>query len=174
MIIGGRILDVTIGTVRTIFVVQGRRGFATVLGFFEVLVWIFIAAKVINGISDNAFFALSYALGFSLGNYVGVTVENWLAFGHQALIVISPESKSIARTLRERGVRLTEFMGEGRDGPTGVLMMIIDRHHASERIDMIRKLDEDCFYVVEDIRASSMLTSQAHQTTGWRAVMKRK
>ena len=40
LIIVARIGDVSLGTMRTILVVQGRRWISWGLGFFEVLIWL--------------------------------------------------------------------------------------------------------------------------------------
>jgi uncharacterized protein YebE (UPF0316 family) len=171
MIVFGRICDVTIGTCRTLFVVQGRRGLASVLGFFEVVIWIFVVARVINGLSDNWLYACSYGLGFALGNFMGVTVERWLAFGNQALLVFSPEGFEMARHLRDKGYRLTEFVGRGRDGKVPMLMVILRRQEAQTLIADIRKIDHDCFYILEDIRFASGVASRMGEPSGWRSAL---
>ena len=174
LIIVGRIADVGLGTVRTIFVVQGRRATACVLGFFEVLIWISVVARVIGGLHENLVLAVTYAFGFAIGNYVGITAERWLAFGKQVLVVISRQGGEIAEMLRQQGIRLTEFPGEGRDGPTRALVVVVDRRESPRLIAQAQDLDRDCFYVLEDIRLTSAMAAGLHQPTGWRAILKKK
>jgi uncharacterized protein YebE (UPF0316 family) len=174
LIIGGRVADVSIGTVRTLFVVQGRRGLASVLGFFEVTIWIFIVARVINGLGENVLYACSYGLGFALGNFLGVTIEGWLAFGTQALLVFSREGRAMARSLREKGYRLTEFAGRGRDGIVPMLMVVVQRQETLDLVAEIRSVDPDCYYILEDIRQDNAVRGRLHDPTGWRQVMKKK
>lgn len=174
MIIFGRIVDVTIGTVRTLFVVQGRRGLASVLGFFEVVIWIFIVARVINGLGDNILYACSYGLGFAMGNFMGVTVEGWLAFGNRALLVFSREGRRMAVILREKGYRLTEFMGRGREGPVPMLMVIAKRPETNALVREVQAIDPQSFYILEDIRTVSAAGSRGFEATGWRNIIKQK
>lgn len=167
MIVFGRVCDVTIGTCRTLFVVQGRRGLASILGFFEVVIWIFVVARVINGISENWLYACSYGVGFALGNFMGVTVERWLAFGNQALLVFSPEGFQMAKLLREKGYRLTEFVGRGRDGRVPMLLVILRRQEVQDLISEVRRIDHDCFYILEDIRFASGVASRMGEPSNW-------
>ena len=174
LIILGRIVDVTLGTVRTIFVVQGRRGWACVLGFFEVVIWIFVVARVINGISENPYYAASYGIGFAAGNFFGITVENWLAFGDQVLLLFSRNGGQIAAHLREHGLRITEFEGNGRDGPMRMLMLVLARQESPHVIERALQIDSSCFYVLNDIREAPAITARFYVPTGWRAVRKMK
>ncbi len=174
LIIGGRIVDVTIGTIRTLFVVQGRRTLASVLGFFEVVIWIFIVARVINGLSGNILYACSYGIGFALGNFLGVTVEGWLAFGSRALLVFTREGRGMARELREKGYRLTEFMGRGREGPVPMLMVIAKRQETDALVTAVQTIDPQSFYILEDIRTVSAAGSRGFEATGWRNIIKQK
>lgn len=174
LIICGRIVDVTIGTTRTLFVVQGRRALASILGFFEVVIWIFIVARVINGLSGNILYACSYGLGFALGNFMGVTVEGWLAFGNRALLVFSREGRTMARTLRDKGYRLTEFMGRGREGPVPMLMVITERKATEKLVAEVQTIDPQSFYILEDIRTVSAAGSRdAFEPSGWRSIIKK-
>lgn len=173
-IAGGRIIDVTLGTVRTIMVVQGRRYFACFLGFCEVTIWLFIAARAIHHLPEHPLYAIAYGLGFAAGNFLGVTVEGWIALGNQMLLVFSQFGPEIATVLRNFHLRVTEFEGRGRDGPVTMLLLVVKRQESSLAVQMIRELDPDCFYLLEDIRFASKLARQFHTATGWRAILKKK
>ncbi len=75
-----RICDVTIGTLRIIFVSKGNKLIAPVLGFFEVLIWIIAITRIIENL-NNPFCYVAYAAGFATGNYIGLRVEEKLAVG---------------------------------------------------------------------------------------------
>ena len=115
-IILARITDVSLGTLHTMFVVQGRRKLAWVLGFFEILIWVVVVSKVIQNLSEPAY-AVAYALGYATGNVVGITMENWLAYGEQVIRVFTRKGETIATQLRGEGFRVTTFAGEEGDGP---------------------------------------------------------
>ncbi|HEX9652767.1 MAG TPA: DUF5698 domain-containing protein, partial [bacterium] len=88
VIIVARIADVSFGTMRTVFIVQGRKGIAFVLAFLEVTIWVVVVSKVIQNLSQPEY-VVSFALGFSLGTYLGITMETWLAVGDQVLRIFT-------------------------------------------------------------------------------------
>jgi uncharacterized protein YebE (UPF0316 family) len=174
LIFGARIVDVTCGTIRTIFVVYGRRGVACVLGFFEVLVWILVVSKVVANISGEPAYAIAYALGYATGNFFGITIEKRLAFGEQVVRVFSRLGVELAECLRERGFRVTVFVGEGRDGPVEQLFIQTPRRQAQMVVEQARKADPECFIVVDDIRSSHTAAPRGLASTDWRGLLKRK
>ena len=82
LIVLARIVDVTLDTIRTVAIVQGRRMFSASLGFFQAVVYISAIAKVLLNI-DHPIYVLAYGLGFASGTFLGITIETRLAFGHQ-------------------------------------------------------------------------------------------
>ena len=173
LIVAARITDVSLGTIRTINVVQGRRTLALVLGFFEVLIWVFVVSEVITKISDPAF-AIAYALGFALGNYVGMTIEQRLALGRQVVRIFTRLGPEMAATQRERGFGVTQFDGYGRDGPVQELFIETVRRDAAKVIAHAREIDPKCYYMVDDVREVSSASAHARTSTDWRAVLKKK
>ena len=173
LIIAARVVDVSLGTIRTICVVNGRRRVAWILGFFEILIWIFAVSKVIQNLEHPAF-AIAYAIGFAFGNYVGITIEKRLAFGEQVVRVFTRKGLELAEYLRGLGFRVTKFAGEGRDGPVDLLFIEIPRRIASQAAAMARRIDPECFIVVDDVRFVSASVTSGFQTTDWRAIAKKK
>jgi uncharacterized protein YebE (UPF0316 family) len=155
LIILARIADVSLGTIRTINVVHGRRLLALVLGFFEVLIWILVVSRVITGAAATPAYAIAYALGFALGNYVGMTIESKLALGHQVVRIFTRRGPVLAAALRESGLLVTQFEGHGRDGPVQELFIQIGRRAAARVVAQARELDPTCYYMVDDVRVVS-------------------
>ena len=141
LIVFARIADVSIGTIRTINVVQGRRTVAVILGFFEVLIWVVVVSRVINQINERPIYPIAYAFGFALGNYIGMTIENKLAMGRQVVRIFTRSGAELATALRDGGYRVTQFDGCGRDGPVQQLVIEIHRREAPKVIQRARGLD---------------------------------
>lgn len=174
LIILARITDVSLGTIRTVCVVTGRRWLAWGLGFFEVLIWVTVVSRVIDNLNQPAY-AVSYALGFATGNYVGMAIESWLALGQQVVRVFTRQGDYVAEQLRQAGYRVTRFDGRGRDGPVALLYTEIPRRRLRAALDHVHELDPHCYYTVDDIRvASSALLRQQQGSTGWASILKRK
>src|SRR5690349_7266164 len=121
-----RVGDVSLGTLRVVMVTQGRRGRASMLGFCEVLIWVFAVSQVLQNLRQPLF-AVAYALGFATGSYVGLTVERWAALGHQVVRIFSRSGHEIAARLRELGFRVTVFEAKGRDGSVAMLYTETER-----------------------------------------------
>ncbi|MBX3362117.1 MAG: DUF2179 domain-containing protein [Phycisphaeraceae bacterium] len=175
LIVLARVTDVSLGTIRTITVINGLRGVSWILGFFEVLVWIVVVSRVIGEVPKNPLYPVAYALGFATGNFIGITIESKIAFGHQVVRVFTRKGPEVVGKLREDGYAVTEFSGRGRDGPVDMLFIETERRTARELLADARKLDPDCFVVVDDIRiASAKLVEAQQQSGGWRSQLKRK
>lgn len=144
-----RICDVTIGTMRTILVVQGRKYIAAAAGFFEVLIWIFAIRNVMQQL-DQTINLVFYALGFALGNIVGITIEQKIGFGFVQLNIISRHySDKIADLLRKEKHGVTMLPGEGGSGGVSVIITIVSRKVQKHTIKLIESIDKDAFITVQ-------------------------
>ena len=112
-----RICDVSLNTIKTISVVQGRIAMAVVLGFFEVLIWVTVVSQVITRLGDYPILGVAYAAGYATGNAVGIVIDRFMALGTSVVRFISQhQGYSVADALRSSGQPVTTFDGEGRDG----------------------------------------------------------
>jgi len=170
-----RILDVSLGTLRTIAVVRGRVFVASVLGFFEVSIWILVITKVIASLG-NPWNMLGWALGFAAGNAVGITIERRLALGHLVVRILSRErADQVAEAVRALGQRVTEFLGHDPDGDVKLLYTVVERARARQVEQVARSCDPDCIFVSEDARMyHQSIRPIATPRTGWRAIAKKK
>src|SRR6185369_12822353 len=126
LIVLARITDVTLDTVRTTSIVQGRRLFSAVLGFFEAVIYVSAVAKVLLNM-DHPIYALAYGLGFALGTYLGITIEQRLAFGVQLVSLFTRKGVELAKALISARYRVAEVRGHVRDGEVTILYVEIPR-----------------------------------------------
>jgi len=171
-----RILDVSIGTIRTLVTVQGRMVTAFFLGIIEITIWITVVGTVITKIKDSPILVIFYALGFATGNVVGIVAEREIAFGPVILKVITNrKADEITEAFKELFLEVTKFHGEGVRGPVTELYAVCRRRDLKTIIPIIRRIDADAFYVTEQARDVSKLLRPVHTPmTGWRAVFKKK
>lgn len=170
LIILARMGDVSLGTLRSVSVIHGRRHLAMTLGFFEVLIWIFVVSKVVSAATLEPLYGLAYATGFAVGNFLGMTIERRLAMGQQVMRVFTRNPGAVATSLRMEGHRVTVFPGEGRDGPVWLLYIQTDRKLIKPLAARARDLDATCFYVVEDVRAVSSVSPD--EESFWKGLIK--
>jgi uncharacterized protein YebE (UPF0316 family) len=147
-----RILDVTIGTLRIMFLARGHRIYAPILGFFEVFIWLMAIGQIMQNL-DNIFCYIAYAAGFATGNYIGIRVEERLAMGKQVLRLITRrEATELVGLLRRRGFGVTVVDAEGKQGPVKILFMVVKRSDIQPVLRMVNKLMPRTFYTIEDTR----------------------
>jgi uncharacterized protein YebE (UPF0316 family) len=155
LIFSARILDVSLQTMRIIFISKGRKLLAPLLGFFEVLIWLLAIAQIMRNLT-NPLYYLAYGLGFAAGTFVGLMIEERLAIGVVLLRVITQRDASpLVACLREDEFGVTCIDGEGKSGPVKIIFVIVDRHDLPRVIDIIRRHNPGAFYSVEDIRSVS-------------------
>ena len=105
-----RMVDVILGTLRTISIIQGRTWVSFWLGFGEIIIWLWVISTVVSHIREIPMLAIFYAFGFASDNMVGIRLERWLAFSHIIIRVISKEhSKEMTDTVRKARFAVTTF-----------------------------------------------------------------
>jgi len=172
-IICARVTDVSLGTLRTIFVVRGYRAIAACLGFCEVVIWIVAVSGVLREVTVIK--VLSYGLGFALGNACGIGLEQKLALGRQLIIIISrTKSRAVAFALRLADFVVTEVPARGGWGDVAMCLVVVPRRQTSQVVRIAQAVDVDVFVVVEDVREHPSIRRQGPPRTGWRAFLKKK
>ena len=148
-----RIADVSLATVRMILIMKNRRLLAPLIGFFEVLIWLFAAGVAIQHL-ESPLHILGYAAGFAAGNWVGLWIEGKLALGVTAMQVFTPShGDEIADALRAIGHGVTQFTGKGKDGPVDVVYSVVKRRSAQEAMTAVHTLDSDAFVTQGEVSA---------------------
>ena len=156
-----RVVDVTLGTLRIILVSKGAKRIAPVLGFFEILIWLLAIGQVMQNLTNiTNYFA--YALGFALGNYIGIMIEQKLAMGMVVVQVITRRDASeLINFLRLADFGLTVIEGNGSTGMVHIIFTVTKRSNLPYLIETIKNYNPKAFYSVEDIRFVSETISPA-------------
>ncbi len=152
LIFTARVCDVTIGTVRIIFVSRGMKFLAPAFGFFEILIWLVAISKVMQNFTNVGYY-IAYAGGFATGNYIGIIVEEKLAMGVCILrIVVRKDPSKLIEFLRAAGYGVTTINAEGASGPVEIIFTIIRRQDLKDTHDIIKRFNPKAFYSIEDVR----------------------
>lgn len=152
MIFASRIMDVTMGTLRTIFVARGMRTIAPIIGFFEVLIWIVAISQIMENITSMIYY-IAYAGGFATGTWIGMLVEEKLALGVVSLRVITHKDASeLIEVLREKNYGVTSMDADGASGQVNVIYTLVARHNLGDIVRVIKSYNPNAFYMVEDVR----------------------
>lgn len=147
-----RIFDVTLGTMRVIFVSKGFRFLATILGFFEVLIWLMAVGQVMNNLNNISYF-IAYSTGFAMGNFVGITIEKKLSIGIVMIRIITQKSADeLVSYLRNHDYGVTVLDAEGSNGAVKIIFMVIKRQMLQITLPVIHKFNPNAFYSIEDVK----------------------
>ncbi|MEJ2502076.1 MAG: DUF2179 domain-containing protein [Gemmatimonadota bacterium] len=148
-----RIVDVSLATTRMLLAVRGQRVLVPLIGFFEVMIWLFAAGSAIQYL-DSPLHVIGYAGGFAAGNVVGLWVEERLALGHATVRIISEHGGvEVADALRAAGFGVTEFAGQGREGTVEVVFTAARRAEVPRILGVVDEWAPDSFVTVEEPRA---------------------
>jgi uncharacterized protein YebE (UPF0316 family) len=155
LIFGARICDVSIGTVRIILIGRGHRVIASVLSFFEVLIWLIAIGQIVANLTDISNY-IGYCAGYATGTFIGMTIERRLALGNLLVRVIVPHAAAdLIVYLIAHNYRVTHVDGDGALGPVKVIFTIVKRNELNDVLTIIKRFDPDAFYTVEDVRMVS-------------------
>jgi uncharacterized protein YebE (UPF0316 family) len=146
-----RIFDVSLGTMRIIFVSKGYKVIAPIIGFFEILIWIVAISRIMSNI-DNWLCYIAYAGGFATGNYVGMLLDEKLAIGFEMVRVITRrDAGELLNALRKAGYGVTFVNAMGMQGEVGILYVVINRKKLKEVVNTIKQYNPNAFFTVENI-----------------------
>jgi len=152
-----RIIDVSIGTIRIMFVAKGYKLESALLGFVEILIWIIVIAQIFQNL-DNWLNYVAYAGGFASGVYIGMFIEERMKKGVQLFRIIPlKNSEVLFEKLKESSFRVVAVDGEGRTGPVKIIFTVAKRSRWQELAGLIASYAPDSFYSAEDVRFTSEL-----------------
>jgi len=147
-----RVCDMTLDTLRVLFVMRGRKALVWILGFCQSAVFVLAITSVLKNL-DNPLNILGYAAGFATGNVIGLLIRERLAIGHIQLSIVSPSrGTAIAEKLRDEGYGITEVSARGKDGMVALLSCSVLRKKAEHVRKLVAEVDESAFITAEDVR----------------------
>lgn len=147
-----RILDVTIGTIRVIFVSRGLKYYAPLLGFFEVIIWLLAIGQIMQSLG-NFMSYIGYGVGFAMGNYIGIILVEKMSLGTVIIrIVPKMDTTNLVNHLRESNFGVTTIPAEGRTGPVQIVNSIVKKKDLRDALEIINKHNPQAFYTVEEVQ----------------------
>ena len=166
----GRIFDVSLGTLRIIFVSKGAKHIAPVIGFVEVFIWIVVISQILTQANDLVSY-LSYAAGYATGNYVGILLENRIAYGIVLCRIYTQKSgKELVQTLNKMNIGATLTHGTGSTDEVDIIETVVGRKEMKTLERTLNHFDANIFYVVEDVRTkqNGIFPKRRNILTRWR------
>jgi uncharacterized protein YebE (UPF0316 family) len=170
LIFTARVLDVSIGTIRIIFVARGYKYWAALLGFFEVLIWLAAISQIIQNLTNVGYY-VAYAGGFAMGNFVGIIIEGKLAMGTLAVRIFTVKGAcELTERLKAAGYGVTVIDAEGATGEVKIVYTMIKRKDFADVMALIKEFNPKAFFSIEEVRSVSegIFPGVRNQKTMWR------
>jgi uncharacterized protein YebE (UPF0316 family) len=147
-----RVCDMSLDTLRVLFVVRGGKAASWILGFFQSAIWVVAITSALRSL-DAPWNLVAYAGGFATGNVVGMAIEERLAVGYANLRVISPgRGRAVAEAIRSSGYAATELAGHGKDGTVTIVNSSVRRRDLTRLQRKVQQIDPAAFLTVEEVR----------------------
>jgi uncharacterized protein YebE (UPF0316 family) len=171
LIFFARICDVTLGTIRVIFISKGIKYIAPLIGFFEVIIWLLAMGQIMNNLTNVTAY-IAYGAGFAAGTFIGMIIEEKISLGLVSVRLIVPgKPDELAECLRSHMYGVTLVDGEGAKGKVTMVYTIIKRQDLPFVSGIIQKFHPGAFYSVEEIKtvAEGIFPEQKRWgESGWR------
>ena len=154
LIMAARIIDVSLSTLRIVYLMKGEKLFAASLGFFESMIWLIAISQIIQNVTNVSAY-IGWAAGFALGNYFGLIIEERLAVGKLIVRVITAvEAQALIEKLKDSGYGVTHIDGQGTAGKVKLIFCVIQREQFERVVEIIHSFNPKAFYTVEDVRTA--------------------
>jgi len=162
-----RIADVSINTIRIIYVLGGRRWTATLLGFFESLIWLMAIRQIFEHM-DNWICYVAYPAGFASGIFVGMIIEEKIAYGKVIVrIITSSEVNILIDYLNSQQYRYTHVNAEGPEGHENLVFTVLARDHLEDLLYYLKDILPTAFYTVEKVNRATEVGTLVEETSRW-------
>ena len=153
IILVAKIIEVSVSTLRIILIGKGYRKPGAILALVEILIWVFIASSVINGIKETPLKGIYYSIGFAVGVYLGSIIESKIGVGRILIqsIVMKEEAQDVLNALRDAGHAVTSVEASGKFKERMVILIFAERKNRNNIIHIINETDEDALIVTNDV-----------------------
>jgi uncharacterized protein YebE (UPF0316 family) len=151
LIFSARIVDVSLGTVRVIFVSRGLKYLAPIVGFIEILIWLLAIGQIMKNLSNPACY-IAYAGGFAMGNFVGIRMAEQLSLGVVLIrVVTQKDAAPLVDALKAEDYGVTSVDGHGTSGQVKVVFTIVPRREVGRVVELVKQFNPNAFYSIEEV-----------------------
>jgi len=148
-----RIMDVTVGTIRLIFVSRGYKNLAPILGFIEVIIWLLAISQIFQHL-DNFMCYIGYGAGFAAGNYIGILLAEKMTLGKVVIrIIAKKDTRDLIQSMRNENYGVTVVDAEGKAGMVKIIFSIVKRKDLKDALAIVNHHNPHAFYTIEEVQS---------------------
>ena len=149
----GKIVEVTLATLRNVLINRGERSKGSMVAFFEIFIWVFITGTVLVGFTQAPLKVVIFAFAFAIGNFTGSWLEGQIALGLSTIqIITSDDVSDLLEKLRKNNLAVTSLDAEGKDGARKVLEIHLKRKRIKQTLKLINSNMENGIVTLKDVK----------------------
>lgn len=148
-----RIVDVTLGTIRTVYSVKGKTLFAGIIAFFELFIWFLVAKEALNTELQSIWIVVSYAGGYATGTIIGTFISNTFINSLISVEVITTKAtkENVAKIRKEGfGVSVVNTIESLQNKNNNILFITLNSRNLTELKKIISEIDKEAFIVINE------------------------
>jgi uncharacterized protein YebE (UPF0316 family) len=153
MIFLARVGDVSMETIRVIYISKGIKFIAPFIAFFEIVIWL-LAMEVVMSDLTNIVNFFAFAFGFATGTYVGLVIEEKLSIGMVILRIITTgdSNDAIVMFMQSEKLGVTCMDAHGSRGDVKMILSLVNRTDVPRITSHLRATNPHAFFSIEDVR----------------------
>jgi uncharacterized protein YebE (UPF0316 family) len=150
-----RVIGNMLTTLRMVTIVRGQRIISSLIAVFEALIFALALGTVVTNLG-NVWNLTAYCVGYAVGGYLGLTLEQRFVHRFVSVNIISPQqAHAIAMAIRDAGFGATEGWGQGAEGWVGSVTAVVGHREVNSVVKIVHEVDPDAFVMMEELRKIS-------------------
>ena len=147
-----RIIDTSLSTIKTVFIVKNKTMYAIASAFLEVVVWFIVVREALSTDANLFLVALSYSLGYATGVLVGMYLTDAFVTSNVSVNIVVNQKKEIVKKLIEAGFAISVNKVKGKDLISNKYMIFVvtTNKRLSELRKIVTEIDDHAFIVVSE------------------------
>ena len=152
----GKIIEVSIATLRIVLISRGERTVGSLVAVVEVTLWLVITGTVLTGFQSDLIKVAVFVAAFAIGNFIGSWLEEKLALGLSEIQIVVHDKENENRlmgALREKGFGVTTMEVHGMEDTRFLLLLILKRNLVKETLALVDEICPNAFVTIGDVEA---------------------
>ena len=152
----GKIIEVSIATLRIVLISRGERTVGSLVAIVEVTIWLLVTGTVLTGFQSDLMKVVVFVGAFALGNFIGSWLEEKLALGLSQIQVIVHDKEDevkLVGALREKGFGVSTLQVHGMEDTRYMLLLILKRKLVKDTLALIDATCSNALVTIGDVEA---------------------
>jgi uncharacterized protein YebE (UPF0316 family) len=148
----GRLIDVTLATMVTMYIVKSKRLTAAIIGFIDVFIWFLVVREALVTESSSILIPIFYAGGYACGTFLGSKISSKTIKTIITVSIVTSEDEKVSEVLINHQIGGTLLKGTGINNKeeSYIIYSQIESNRLKELEDVIKKVDPKAFVVVTE------------------------